>query len=158
MGSQLGRGLTPDEPMRLSWRAISRVLPVALVAAACSTPLAEEPISIEVGSESLSVVVADSYDERRQGLRGVESLPRGVDGMLFEFDALASRTFNMVGVSIPLDIWWFDEDGHLIGSARMEPCTVACTDYGSPGPVGWALETVADEFDLVGNLSISSSG
>ena len=50
---------------------------------------------------------------------------------------------------IPLDLWWFDADGRLLGSTEMEPCpSEPCPDYGSPGEVGWALETPAGVADL----------
>lgn len=69
--------------------------------------------------------------------------------MLFVYDRPASATFGMLDTLIQLDIWWFDEDGHLLGSAEMEPCPEEpCTDYRSPGPVMWVLETTAGEFEF----------
>lgn len=97
----------------------------------------------------MTVLVADTPSLREQGLRGVEALPDEVDGMLFMFEEPRPATFGMRDTLIPLDIWWFDAGGVLLGSARMEPCLSApCPSYGSPGPISWALETPAGEIDL----------
>lgn len=123
-----------------------------LAVASCSNgdDLARFPSGeISVGSSSLTVWVADESSERRQGLRGVESLPDGIDGMLFAHAEAASMSFTMRDTLIPLDIWWFGEDMTLIGSTAMEPCeSTPCVSYGSPGKARWALETPAGEHDF----------
>lgn len=97
----------------------------------------------------MNVLVADTPGLRDQGLRDVETLPDDIDGMLFVFGEPRPATFGMRDTLIPLDIWWFDAEGVLLGSTRMEPCpTAPCPSYGSPGPISWALETPADEIDL----------
>ncbi len=69
--------------------------------------------------------------------------------MLFVFERSRSATFGMLNVPLPLDIWWFDENGVLLGSAAMDPCPEEpCTDYASPGSVMWALETPSGDFDF----------
>lgn len=99
---------------------------------------------MSVGEEELSVWVADQREERVQGLRGVNELPTGVDGLLFVFDTPTETAFVMEDTLIPLDVWFFDVDGALVGSDEMTPCTAApCSRYPTPGPVGWALETPA---------------
>jgi hypothetical protein len=95
------------------------------------------------------VVIAETSGQRNQGLRGIEALPEGVDGMLFVWDSPVSATFGMRDTSIPLDIWWFDDAGRLLGSTEMTPCPDgSCVAYGSPGPVLRALETPAGEYDF----------
>ncbi|HSM45840.1 MAG TPA: DUF192 domain-containing protein [Acidimicrobiia bacterium] len=95
------------------------------------------------------MLVADTPTLRNQGLRSVEALPDDVDGMLFVFEEPRPATFGMRDTLLPLDIWWFDADGVLLGSARMEPCSSdPCPSYGSPGPISWALETPAGALDL----------
>jgi len=97
----------------------------------------------------MTVAVAETSAQRNQGLRDVESLPAGIDGMLFVFGEPRPATFGMRDTSMPLDIWWFDAEGLLLGSARMEPCTsVSCPGYASPGEVSWALETPAGAVKL----------
>ena len=95
----------------------------------------------------LTVWVADESQERRQGLRGVEQLPEGIDGMLFVFPGASSLSFTMRDTLIPLDIWWFDAEMKLMGSTAMVPCGgELCVTYRSPGDAKWALETPAREF------------
>ena len=105
--------------------------------------------------------MADESQERRQGLRGVEELPGGIDGMLFEFPVASSLNFTMRDTLIPLDIWWFDAEMALIGGTAMVPCEAEpCATYRSPGAAKWALETPAGEtrFDQGAVLSIVESG
>ena len=87
----------------------------------------------------------------------IESLPAGVDGMLFLFDEAAPRWFHMENTLIPLDIWWFDADGRLVGMDTMEPCSGApCQSYHSPVPVTAALETPAGEWVFPAGAILSS--
>lgn len=100
-----------------------------------------------MGDTTLTVAIAETLEQRSQGLRDVESLPVGLDGMLFVFGEPRPATFGMEDTLIPLDIWWFDGDGLLVGSTTMETCTDgACPPYPSPGGVSWALETPAGEW------------
>ncbi len=70
--------------------------------------------------------------------------------MLFVFERSRSATFEMADTPIPLDIWWFDIDGRLLGSTAMQPCPSSpCPGYASPGAVRWALETPAGDLDLM---------
>jgi len=108
----------------------------------------------------MQVAVAETSSQRTQGLRGIESLPEGLDGMLFVFGEPRSATFGMRDTRMALDIWWFDDEGFMLGSTRMEPCTsVSCPGYGSPGEVSWALETPAGAMKLApgDRLEIDSS-
>jgi uncharacterized membrane protein (UPF0127 family) len=62
----------------------------------------------------------------------------------------------MLDTVIPLDVWWFDGDGVLVGTAEMEPCpSEPCTRYASPQPVMWVLETELGvyEFEVGSQLS-----
>lgn len=109
-----------------------------------------EVTEIDVGGRSLTVALAETSAQRNQGLRDVEELPAGLDGMLFVFEETRSATFAMRDTLIPLDIWWFDEEGRLLGSTEMEPCrTQDCPVYPSPGDVAWALETPMGEFGFL---------
>ena len=104
--------------------------------------------TVMVGETELEVAVASTPDQRSQGLRGVEELD-GYDGMVFVFEEVRSATFGMRDTLIPLDIWWFDPDGVLIGSTEMQPCEdLACITYSSPGEIGWALETPLGEWEF----------
>jgi len=116
---------------------------------------------LEVGEETLDVWVADEPEERRQGLRAVAALPDGIDGMLFVFPEPTTPNFIMSETLIPLEVWFFDPEGSLIGSYEMTPCPAdPCPLYPAPGPVGWALETPlgARDFQPGDLLSTSASG
>lgn len=94
------------------------------------------------------MAIADEPAERGSGLMEVEDLG-ALDGMLFVYDTEAPATFWTLNMQIPLDIWWFDGDGILIGTAEMDPCPFEpCVRYGSPGPVRWVLETTLGEFEF----------
>ena len=104
---------------------------------------------IDVGDTRLMANVAITLEERQRGLMEVEELPRGMDGMLFVFEVPRPASFHMLNTPMPLDIWWFDEAGVLIGSDEMEPCrTETCPSYASPGIVAWALETPLGAYDF----------
>jgi uncharacterized membrane protein (UPF0127 family) len=108
-----------------------------------------ETTEIAVGDESLMVAVARTSSQRSQGLRGVEELPRRLDGMLFVFEETRTASFGMRDTFIPLDIWWFDSNGTLSGSTEMEPCVSSpCPTYPSPGEVAWALETPRGQWEF----------
>lgn len=93
--------------------------------------------------------MADTAELRNRGLRGVEAFPGDIDGMLFVFESSRAASFGMRDTQIPLDLWWFSEEGRLIGSVEMEPCpSDPCTTYGAPAEVKWALETPVGELDL----------
>lgn len=110
-----------------------------------------------MGDVTLTVAVADTADERRQGLRRVEELPDGLDGMLFVFEDVRSVTFGMRETIIPLDIWWFDGDGALLGTTAMTPCPAEpCSIYAPPAPVAWALETPQGERSFPPGAVLSS--
>ena len=88
------------------------------------------------------MAVADTPPLRSQGLQGMDGLPEGLDGMLFVFELPKTASFHMRTVGFDLDIWWFDEDGSLLGSTEMVTCPdIECVNYPSPGRVKWALET-----------------
>lgn len=111
---------------------------------------------ITVDGRDLTVAIADTSDSRRQGLQDVDSLPSGLDGMLFVFDEPTETAFHMRTVGFPLDIWWFDGAGQLINSTQMETCPDDdCPSYPTPGPVSWALETPAGDVVLEPGAALS---
>lgn len=67
--------------------------------------------------------------------------------MLFVYDRSVNADYHMRTVGLPLDVWWFDESGQLLGSTQMSPCPDGeCISYPSPGPIMWALETASGEY------------
>jgi uncharacterized membrane protein (UPF0127 family) len=131
---------------------------------ACATPSARVDLPVQqvsVGNTALEVWVADEPGERSRGLRDVTTLPDGIGGMLFVFSPPSTPTFVMEDTLIPLDLWFFDEAGEMIGWVEMTPCpSDPCARYPAPGQVGWALETPSGtfEFEVGEMLTTSDSG
>ncbi|HSK07691.1 MAG TPA: DUF192 domain-containing protein [Acidimicrobiia bacterium] len=116
---------------------------------------------VSVGDTELRVWVADDGAERSQGLRRVAALPGDIDGMLFVWDSPTETAFVMEDTLIPLDVWFFDDEGALVGTHAMTPCAEEpCPTYPTPGPVRWALETPlgARQFEEGARLTTSPSG
>jgi uncharacterized protein len=104
---------------------------------------------VEVSGTEISVLIADSPEERRQGLKEADVIPGGAHGMLFVHDTPSQVNYVMLDVPIALDIWFFNPDGVLIGGTEMSPCSAEpCPLYSSPGDVSWVLETVAGAFQF----------
>ncbi|MGF1616953.1 MAG: DUF192 domain-containing protein [Acidimicrobiia bacterium] len=97
--------------------------------------------TVVVGDDRLVVALADTSAERSQGLRAAPDLG-GLDGMLFIHDAEGPVSYTMMDTLIPLDIWFIDAGGTIVGTTEMEPCdSEPCPSYPSPRPVLWVLET-----------------
>ncbi len=132
--------------------------PVTTIAPATTQDPGFATATIEVSGTRLTVWVADTPDLRAQGLRGVETLPQGVDGMLFAWETPTSAVFGMRDTLIPLDIWWFGPQGGLLGVTEMRTCPDGdCVSYGSPGVVAWALETPAGAYDFPPEADLTTS-
>lgn len=95
---------------------------------------------VSVGSEVLTVAVADTPGLRGRGLMGVTDLGE-LDGMLFVFTDESRSGFTMENTLIPLDIAFFDAAGNPVDQLVMEPClTDPCPIYRSEGDYLHALE------------------
>ena len=98
-----------------------------------------------VTTDALSV--ADSPEERRVGLMGVEALDED-GGMVFVFDGEQDGSFWMKDTLIPLSIAFWGADWRLLDILEMEPCTAdPCPTYSSRAPYTHALEMNAHWFD-----------
>ena len=102
---------------------------------------------IKVGNVTLYVEIADSEDERKNGLSGRKSLPKN-DGMLFSFgqeDVFPS--FWMKEMFIPIDIIWIDEWGVVKIHENIQPepekSDSELTKYYPDGPVDLVIEVNA---------------
>lgn len=96
---------------------------------------------VELNGLPLSVAIANTPEQWAQGLMGVEELDP-LDGMLFVFDAESPHSFWMKDTLIPLDVTFFDSDGHLVSTVAMDTCLDEdCPSYPSDGPAQFALET-----------------
>lgn len=107
-----------------------------------------DTVTVVVGDERLVVAVADTSAERSQGLRQAVDLG-GLDGMLFIHNAEGPVSYGMRDTLIPLDIWFIDAGGTIVGTSEMEPCdSEPCPSYPSPEPVLRVLETEMGRYDF----------
>ncbi len=77
---------------------------------------------VQVGGVKIFARVADTPEERIQGLSGTESLG-DFEGMLFVFDTNDRHGIWMKGMNYPIDIAWIDREGiivHLAENVRPE--------------------------------------
>jgi uncharacterized membrane protein (UPF0127 family) len=112
----------------------------------------EVAVKTSDGEQHLSVRVADSDEERQQGLMGVRDLPAN-DGMAFVYDEPSTEAFWMKDTLLPLAIAFVDADGHILAIREMTPCAAEpCATYASPAPYMWAVEANSGWFSANGAL------
>ena len=89
---------------------------------------------------TLNVGVADTPEERQQGLSGVTSLPQDY-GMAFLYTQPTADEFWMKDTLVPLSIAFVSSGGTIMAIREMTPClTEPCRMYVSPGPYTLAIE------------------
>lgn len=114
-------------------------------AAAGAGPETIEPFTesrIMIGDRCLRVLVADSPQERQQGVRGRNNFGE-FDGMLFVFEQDSAAEFTMSGVTFPLTIGFYRaETGDQVDFKDMQPCPDGkdCPIYASKEAFRNALE------------------
>ncbi|MEQ9646478.1 MAG: DUF192 domain-containing protein [Sandaracinaceae bacterium] len=126
-------------------RASSLWLALALLAA-CGCPDDELPLAVIGVASSLEVCaeVADTEEERRQGLMGHAPLGPG-EGMYFDFPVEQEICFYNAGVDFSIDILFADTDGTVVAIERRVPAgdtTLRCQ-----GATKLALEVAAGALD-----------
>ena len=98
------------------------LLPLLLVAC---TP--QQHVIIQ--DQHISVEIADTQEERSQGLMYRKSLNKDV-GMLFIFDSQGQHSFWMKNTLISLDMIWIDESLSVVDIKSVYPCTSeTCESY-----------------------------
>ena len=89
---------------------------------------------------TLNVGVADTPEERQQGLSGVTSLPQDY-GMAFLYTQPTTDEFWMKDTLVPLSIAFVGSGGTIMAIHEMTPCSAdPCRTYDSPGPYTLAIE------------------
>jgi uncharacterized protein len=135
---------------------ITLLVSISVLAAACSEPLQPEGrghligmASFETarGAERTSLLnVADSEEERRLGLMGVESLAEN-GGMVFVFQGEETGGFWMNDTLLPLSIAFWGDDGKVLDILEMDPCEAdLCPTYVPDAAYTHALEMNAGWF------------
>ncbi len=127
---------------------LTAILPRALPAVAPFAGLSEVHAAIGY-DKCLRLVVADSEEERVAGLRDHTADLGPYDGMLFAFQGPSDAAFTMSGVTDPLDIAFFDQDGARNATRAMKPCPDKadneCPVYRADGQYAFAVETKAGQ-------------
>lgn len=78
-------------------------------------------ITIEIGDREYKVREAKTEEERKQGLKGIESLPED-EGMLFYMpDKKSQVVFTMEDMKFPLDIIFINQDDEVFDIAYNVP-------------------------------------
>jgi uncharacterized membrane protein (UPF0127 family) len=89
----------------------------------------------------LCLWLADTGDERRQGLMSVTDLGPA-NGMAFRYPDPHTGWFWMKNTPLPLSIAFFAPDGSYLDSFDMEPCVAdPCFRYDTPDNFRVAVET-----------------
>jgi len=134
---------------RLGYLLLS--VPVALASVFSQPSRAAGEANIRVDNSRFHVEIAETLQERQQGLMFRTSLPPD-HGMLFIQPQTAPTSFWMKNTYIPLDLLYFDSDGRLLEiHAETPPCTVpACPSYSSDGPIKYILELNAGSAQRLG--------
>jgi uncharacterized protein len=121
-----------------------RWLAVAALLVGCASSSDRSATTIRVQTANDLVVVhvrvADTDQERRRGLAGVQHLSRD-SGMAFVFARATRPTFWMKDVHIPLSIAFWRRDGRIVAITDMPLCRAGpCPRYVAPVPIVGALE------------------
>ena len=109
--------------------------------------------TLQAGTCTFMLEVADTGEERARGLMNRPSLPED-RGMLFVWEEESERGFWMLNTLIPLDILFIDGEGMVVDIQTMvpEPGVPASelTIYQSAGPARYALEVNAGDAERCG--------
>lgn len=82
----------------------------------------DDIVLVEIGNKSYRLIVADTEEEKEQGLMGVESLDSD-EGMIFDYrdDIQEEISFWMKNTFVPLDIVFVNEDDVVISVKQGTP-------------------------------------
>jgi len=128
------------------------VLIFLIILTACNQ---ENNVLIDNGNEKISVNVeiADTFDERSQGLMFRESLDENA-GMLFIFEEEDYLSFWMKNTLIPLDMIFISEDLEIVDIKYAIPCKQdPCVSYKTIKPAKYVLE-VNGNYTIKNKISI----
>lgn len=116
-------------------------------ATATTSPATLPSIEVTIGTERLTLEVADDPSEQETGLMFRKSMPAD-HGMLFVFKWGEVRSFWMRNTLIPLDIIYLDEAAKVLNVERMIPLDESAVR--SDGKARYAIELNAGEAKRIG--------
>ena len=126
----------PDRMRRLDF-LVALLAAAAFPIAAQDAPQRLPAVTLNAGIHIIHAEVARSDEQMAIGLMHRRELPAN-DGMLFAYEAAATRCFWMKNTLIPLSIAFIGDDGTISSIADMEPKTL--DSHCSEKPVRYALE------------------
>ena len=112
-------------------------------------------ISFTLGEITLQASIADTDEERAQGLSDTPYIPAGV-AKLFIFDTSEKLSFWMKDMNYPIDIFWVNEEGrvvHIVEAAK--PDSYPGTSFAPPVPAKYVIETKAS-FAKENNIEVGA--
>ena len=80
-------------------------------------------VQIQIHGKTLTLELADTPEERAQGLQNRKSLCQDC-GMLFQFEMLTQVGFWMKNTYLPLDIAYLDGHGKITKIGQMKPLSL----------------------------------
>ncbi|MHB1163224.1 MAG: DUF192 domain-containing protein [Minisyncoccota bacterium] len=105
-------------------------------------PLPPGFVTATFGGVSLRIEFATTTATREKGLGGRTNVPEGY-GMLFVFPKDSLYGFWMKNTLVPLDMFWLDDKGQVVFTARdVAPSTYPDVFYPT-APARYVLETAA---------------
>jgi uncharacterized protein len=124
-------------------RLFSLILVIFFFAQISWAEITFEKKKLKIGSQVLSVEIADTPERSAQGLMFRRDLPEGT-GMLFVFPDEQVRGFWMKNTFVPLAIGFFNAKKELVDIQEMLPAAsgiqVDFPTYNSKAPAQYALE------------------
>ena len=103
----------------------------------------EPLLPMQIGGVSVMASVADSPEERQQGLSGTTMLPEDVV-KLFVFDDNNRWSFWMKDMRYAIDMLWVNEGEEIVHIERaVAPETYPAQSFTPPVPARYVIETVA---------------
>lgn len=96
-----------------------------------------------LGRISMQASVADTNEERAQGLSDTPYIPIGI-AKVFIFDTSEKWSFWMKDMNYPIDIFWLDANGHVVHVVEnASPDSYPEFSFVPPTPAKYVIETKA---------------
>lgn len=92
-----------------------------------------------LGDKKFLLEIADTPEEREEGLSGRDTLPED-QGMIFVFETADQQCFWMKDTRIALDMLWFDANYRLIHRVMGVTPDTYPTSFCSPRPAKYVVE------------------
>lgn len=117
---------------------------VAILLFSLQSSLRAQKNYVRIGGQQVSVKIAQTTEEQRQGLSDTAELKQGT-GMLFVYDRYTTPQFWMKDMNYPIDIIWIRDD-QVIGAVENVPVPALgqkLPRYSSDEPINYVLEVPA---------------